>query len=146
MIENKKNLKINSLLSYSANLYEDQNFNFNNKNLQKELNEFLKDRFRYYLKEKEIRYDIIEAIISSFSLNEIYSSYDKARCLNKIINNQIGEDIISTFKRASNILENEMKNNRIEIDDSTDPGIFKTDFERNLYKKINEIKKVLFCC
>ena len=23
----------------------------------------------------------------------------------------------------------------------TDPGIFKTDFERNLYKKINEIKK-----
>ena len=141
LIENKKNLKINSLLSYSTNLYEDQNFNFNNKNLQKELNEFLKDRFKHYLKEKEIRYDIIEAIISSFSLNEIYSSYDKARCLNKIINNQIGEDIISTFKRASNILENEMKNNRIEIDDSTDPGIFKTDFERNLYKKINEIKK-----
>ena len=141
LIENKKNLKINSLLSYSTNLYEDQNFNFNNKNLQKELNEFLKDRFKYYLKEKEVRYDIIEAIISSFSLNEIYSSYDKARCLNKIINNQIGEDIISTFKRASNILENEMKNNRIEIDDSTDPGIFKTDFERNLYKKINEIKK-----
>ena len=141
LIENKKNLKVNSLLIYSSNLYEDQNFNFNNKNLQKELNEFLKDRFRYYLKENEIRYDIIEAIISSFSLNEIYSSYDKARCLNKIINNQIGEDIISTFKRASNILENEMKNNRIDIDDSTDPGIFKTDFERNLYKKINEIKK-----
>ena len=97
LIENKKNLKLNSLLSYSTNLYENQNFNFNNKNLQKELNEFLKDRFRYYLKENEIRYDIIEAIISSFSLNEIYSSYDKARCLNKIINNQIGEDIISTF-------------------------------------------------
>ena len=50
LIENKKNLKLNSLLSYSTNLYEDQNFNFNNKNLQKELNEFLKDRFKYYLK------------------------------------------------------------------------------------------------
>ena len=143
VIENKKNLKMNSLLLYSMNLYQDQNFKFNNKNLQKELNEFLKDRFRYYLKEKEIRYDIIEATISSFYLNEIYSCYEKARCLNKIINNQIGEDIISTFKRASNILENEMKNNLIEIDGSTDPGIFKTDFERNLYKKINEIKKYL---
>ena len=32
-----------------------------NKNLQKELNDFLKDRFKYYLKEKEIRYDIIDA-------------------------------------------------------------------------------------
>ena len=34
-----------------------------------------------------------------------------------------------------------MKNNEIEINDTTDPGIFKTDFEKNLYKKINEIKK-----
>ena len=141
LIENKKNLKLNSLLSYSINLYEDQNFNFNNKNLQKELNEFLKDRFRYYLKEKEIRYDIIEAIISSFSPNKIFPSYEKARCLNKIIDNQIGIDITSSFKRASNILEYEMKNNKIEIDNTTDPGIFKSDFEKNLFKKVNEIKK-----
>ena len=112
-----------------------------NINLQKELNEFLKDRFKYYLKEKEIRYDITEAIISSFSLNKIFSSYEKARCLNKVINNQIGLDIILTFKRASNILENEMKNNKIEIDNTTDPGIFKSDFEKNLYKKVNEIQK-----
>ena len=78
---------------------------------------------------------------SSFSLNKIYSSYEKARCLNKIINNQIGIDITSSFKRASNILESEMENNQIEIDNSTDPGIFKSEFEKNLYKKINEIKK-----
>ena len=34
-----------------------------------------------------------------------------------------------------------MKNNKIEITNTTDPGIFKSDFEKNLYKKINEIKK-----
>ena len=128
-------------MSYSSSLYEDQGFNLTNKNLQKELNDFLKDRFKYYLKEKEIRYDIIEAIISSFSLNKLFSSFEKARCLNKIINNQIGIDITASFKRASNILENEMKNNKIEIDNTTDPGIFKSDFEKNLYKKVNEIKK-----
>ena len=109
--------------------------------MQKELHNFLKDRFRYYLKEKEIRFDIIEAIISSFSLNKLFSSFEKARCLNKIINSQIGVDIISSYKRASNILENEMKSNETEIDDTTDPGIFKSDFEKNLYKKINDIKK-----
>ena len=141
IIENKKNLKTHDLFSFSSSLYEDQGFNLRNKNLQKELNDFLKDRFKYYLKEKEIRHDIIEAIISSFSLNKLFSSYEKARCLNKIINNQIGIDITSTFKRASNILENEMKNNKIEIDNTTDPGIFKSDFEKNLFKKVNEIKK-----
>ena len=141
LIENKKNLKINDLLIYSSSLFQDQGYRLENINLQKELNEFLKDRFKYYLKEKEIRHDITEAIISSFSLNKIFSSYEKARCLNKIINNQIGLDIISSFKRASNILENEMKNNKIEIDNTTDPGIFKSDFEKNLYKKVNEIQK-----
>jgi len=122
-------------------LYEDQGYNLINKDLQKELFNFLKDRFRYYLKEKKIRYDIIDASISSFSLNKLFSSYEKARCLNKIIGNQIGADITSSYKRASNILQSEMKNNEIEISNTTDPGIFKNDFEKNLFKKINEIKK-----
>ena len=141
MIENKKDLKINDLLSYSSSLYEDQGFELVNNNLNKELYDFFKDRFKYYLKEKKIRRDIIDASISSFSLNKLFSSYEKARCLNKVIDNRIGIDITSSFKRASNILENEMKNNKIEISNITDPGIFKSDFEKNLYKKINEIKK-----
>ena len=141
IIENKKNLKINDLLNYSSRLFEDQGYNLDNKDLQKELHDFLKDRFRFYLKEKEIRYDIIEATLSSFSLNKLFSSFEKAKCLNKVINNQIGIAINSSFKRASNILDHEMKNNKIEINDITDPGIFKSDFEKNLYKKINDIKK-----
>ncbi len=141
LIENRKDLKINDLLIYSSSLFQDQGFDLENKNLLKELNEFLKDRFKYYLKEKEVRYDIIDATVSSLSLNRLFSSYEKARCLNKVINNQIGINITSSFKRASNILETEMKNNQIEIDNTTDPGIFKTDYEKNLYKKVNEIKK-----
>ena len=67
--------------------------------------------------------------------------YKKAATLNKIINKQIGEDIISSYKRASNILEDELKNNDLEILNTTDPGIFKNDYEKNLLKKINELKK-----
>ena len=90
IIENKKDLKLNDLLIYSSSLYHDQGFNFENKDLQKELNDFLKDRFKYYLKEKEIRYDIIEATQLSFSTNKLFSSYEKAKSFNKIINSQIG--------------------------------------------------------
>ena len=141
IIENKKDLKINDLLIYSNNLYQDQGYNFTNHDLHKELNFFLRDRFKYYMKEKQVRFDIIEASISSFSLNKLSSSFEKAKSLNKIINNQIGLDITSSYKRASNILDGEMKNNEVEITNTTDPGIFKTDFEKNLFKKINEIKK-----
>ena len=34
-----------------------------------------------------------------------------------------------------------MENKEIEITNSTDPGIFKSDYEKNLFKKINDIKK-----
>ena len=135
LIENKKNFKLNDLLNYSSRLYEDQGYNLTNKSLQKELQDFFKDRFKYYLKEKEIRYDIIDASISSFSVNKLFSSFEKARCLNKIINTQMGIDITSSYKRASNILESEMKNHQIEIDNTTDPGIFKTDLKKNCIKK-----------
>ena len=51
-------------------MYQDQGHKLVNKDLQKELHNFFKDRFKYYLKEKEIRYDIIDASISSFSFSK----------------------------------------------------------------------------
>ncbi len=141
VIENKNDLKVNDLLNYSLSLYQNQGYSFTNQDLQKDLNQFLKNRFKYYLKEKQIRFDIADAIISSFKLNKLFSSFEKAKSLNKIINTQIGLDITLSYKRASNILENEMKNNKVDISNTTDPGIFKTDSEKNLFKKIGEIRK-----
>ena len=141
IIENKKDLKLNDLLNYSIGLYQEQNFTLVNDELKKDLNNFLKDRFRYYLKEKDVRFDIIEASISNFSTNKLFSSFEKARCVNRVINNQIGLDITLSYKRASNILQSEMENKEIEITNSTDPGIFKSDYEKNLFKKITDIKK-----
>ena len=141
IIENKKDLKLNDFLNYSIGLYQEQNFTLTNEELKKDLNNFLKDRFRYYLKEKDVRFDIIEASISNFSTNKLFSSFEKARCVNRVINNQIGLDITSSYKRASNILQSEMENKEIEITNSTDPGIFKSDYEKNLFKKITDIKK-----
>jgi len=141
IIENRKDFKISDLLSYCSSLYQDQGLILINKDLQKDLYNFLKDRFRYYMREKQIRFDIIDASLSSFSLNKLYSTFEKAKSLNKVIYNQVGLDITSSYKRASNILVSELKSNDLEITNTTDPGIFKTDFEKNLYKKIGEIKK-----
>ena len=141
VVENKKDLKINDLINYNIRLYEEQDFHLVNVNLYKDLTNFLTDRYKYYLKEKDIRNDIVNASISTFSLNQLSSLFEKARCLNKIINNQIGEDITSSYKRASSILESEIKISNIELSNTADPGIFKNDFEKNLYKRINLIRK-----
>ena len=141
IIENKKDFKIRDLINYSSSLYQDQGFEFENKSLQKELLDFLLERLKYYMKEENIRNDIIQASISSSNLDQSVIIFNKAKNLNKIINKQNGIDIISSYKRASNILESELKKDKIELSNTTDPGIFKTELEKNLFKKINELRK-----
>jgi glycyl-tRNA synthetase beta chain len=141
IIENKKDLKISDLISYSSTLYLNQGLSLQNKTLHNDILIFLKERFRYYLKEKEIRHDIIEASINGFDLSRISIQFEKSKSLNKVINKQIGHDIVSTYKRAHNILQSEVKDINNEFSNTTDPGIFKNEFEKDLFKKISEIKK-----
>jgi glycyl-tRNA synthetase beta chain len=141
IIENKKDFKIRDLISYSAGLYLDQGFEFENKSLQTELLNFLMDRLKFYMKEEKIRTDIIQASTSFLNLDQSVIVFGKAKSLNKFINKPNGKDVVSSFKRASSILESELKDKSIELSNTTDPGIFKTEFEKNLYKKINELRK-----
>ena len=140
-IDNNKEFKIKDLINYSISLHKDQGFELLNNTLQKELTDFLIERLKYYMKEKEIRIDIIEASINSNGVDNINKIYRKASILNRLINKQIGEDIVSSYKRASNILESELKNNSLKLLNTVDPGILKNEYEKNLLKKINELKK-----
>jgi len=141
IIENKKDFKIRDLISYSSSLYADQGFKFENKFLQKELNDFLMERLKFYMKEEKIRHDIIHASTSSLNLDKSVIIFGKAKSLNKIISKPYGIDLISSYKRASNILDIELKDQKLELSNTTDPGIFKTELEKNLFKKINELSK-----
>jgi glycyl-tRNA synthetase beta chain len=141
VVENKKDFKIRDLISYSSSLYLDQGFEFENKFLQKELSDFLMDRLKFYMKEEKIRYDIIQASTNSLNLDQSVAIFGKAKCLNKIIDKSDGIDLISSYKRASNILDSELKGHKLDLSNTTDPGIFKTELEKNLFKKINDLKK-----
>ena len=118
-----------------------KNLNLMQKKIQKNLIEFLNDRLKNYMKEKGIRQDIIEATTSSYNIDQILKIYNKAVVLNKFISKEIGKDIISSYKRASNILSEELKDKSIELNNSTELDLFKNEYEKNLYTKINEIRK-----
>jgi len=141
ILENNKEFKIRDLINYSCQLYNEQSRNFETKSIQKDLIEFFNERFKNYMKEKGIRQDIIESSISSSNLDNILKTFKKASILNKFIKKELGADVISNYKRAFNILDNELKNKDLEITGSVDPGLFKNDFEKNLYKKIHDIRK-----
>ncbi len=141
IIQNKKDFKIRELINYSSGLYVDQGFQFKNQVLQKELSEFLMDRLKYYMREEKIRHDIIQASTNSLTLDQSVIIFGKAKSLNKIIDKPNGIDLLLSYKRASSILDREVKDTKIELSNITDPGIFKAELEKNLFKRINELTK-----
>tara|TARA_B100000767_G_scaffold486_1_gene446 strand:+ start:1276 stop:3342 length:2067 start_codon:yes stop_codon:yes gene_type:complete len=141
LIDNNREFKIKDLISYSASLHKEQGFELSNESSQKELIGFLMDRLKYYMKEKNIRSDIIEASTSSYGIDHVNKIYKKALLLNNLLNKETGENIIASYKRAASILDSELKNSDFELSNTTDPGIFKNDYEKNLLKKINELRK-----
>ena len=141
LIENNKEFKVKDLINYSVLLYKEQGFKFINNSTQKDLANFLVERLRFYMKKNNIRSDIIDASLNSFGIDKLNKIYKKSISLNKIINKEIGINIISIYKRASNILEDELKNIELELTNLCDPGLFKNEYEKNLYKKIHELRK-----
>ena len=140
IIENDKKIKIKDLINYSCALYKEQGFEFDIKKIQIDLGDFILDRIKNYLKEKQIRNDIVESASSSFTIDELLKIYKKSHVLNKSINKEFGQDAVAIYKRSSNILLSEEKNLE-NYNGSADPGLFKNDYEKNLYKKIHEIRK-----
>ncbi len=137
IIENKLSFKLRDLISYALRLYQDQGVEIKNENTVQEVLEFIKERMRNVLKLKNIKTDIIEASISSHAGDNFLALYAKTILMSKYKNKGIGLNAISSYKRASNILDKAGK----EITGRPDAVLFRKDEEKILHEKINEIRK-----
>jgi glycyl-tRNA synthetase beta chain len=140
IIENKLSVQLKDIINYSIVIYEEQNTKFINNLVTKEVLFFLRERFKNILKDKKIRNDIIEAVDSSHTGNDFLELYKKCSIINKNISKDICKNIIGTYKRASNIIEQELKSKKEEISGQPASFLFKKDEEKHLYDKINEIR------
>ena len=137
VIENNLVINISDLIDYFIRIYLDQGVKEKNTQSKKELINFLRERMKNILKEKRIRTDIIEASISSHNNDNFLELYKKTLIMNKFISKELGKNALSTYKRASNILEQE----RLISKDGPDAVLFKEEEEKELFERINIIRK-----
>ena len=137
IIENNLSIKLRDLINYGIRLYEEQGVSVKNLNAEKEILNFLKDRMKNILKEKKIRFDIIEASIESHFGDNYLDLFKKNILMNKYIDKEIGINTINAYKRALNIIQNIDS----EIEGRPDPVLFRKDEEKVLFEKINDIRK-----
>jgi len=141
IIENKLKINLRDLINYSIVVYKEQKVEFVNNSTLNELLNFLRERFKNLLKNKNIRSDIVEAVNESNTNNDFLVFYNKCLIVNKNITKDIFKNIVGTYKRAFNIIEQELKNKKEEFLQNPQTSLFKTNEEKDLYKKINEIRQ-----
>ena len=139
--ENKLNIQLKDLINYSIVIYGEQNVNLTNNLVAKDVLLFLRERFRSLLKDKKIRNDIIDAVDTSYAGDDFLKLYQKCLIINKNISKDICKNIIGTYKRASNIIDQELRNEKEKIIGHPEASLFTKDEEKYLFEKINEIRK-----
>ncbi len=137
IIENKLNFKLRDLINYSIKLYEHQGVQIKIDKVELQVLSFIKDRMRNILKQRKIRADIIEASVSSHAGDNFLDLYKKTILMNKHIKREVGMNAVNSYKRAANILDKENKS----ISGRPDAVLFRKIEEKQLYEKINEIRK-----
>ena len=80
------------------------------------------------MREKGIRQDIIESSTSSNNLDNILKTFKKTSTFNKFITKKLGAEVISSYKRAFNILNSETQLQNEDYKGSADPALFKSNF------------------
>ena len=142
--ENNLNINLKDLINYSIASYNEQNVNFQNELVQKEIILFLRERFKNLLKDKKVRADIIEATNDSHLGDNFLKLYKKSVIFNKNISKEMCKDIIGTYKRAANIINQESKNEKSKIMGQPESSLFNKEEEKDLFDKVNEIRNYFF--
>ncbi len=141
IIENNLSIQLKNLINYSNTLYLEQGFKFPNQLNINAITNFLRNRLRNYLKVKNVRYDIIEAAVSSQVSGDFVSLYKKCLTLNEYLKKDLGKNILTTYKRVSSILDQEKKTVNLKITGEPNSILFNKDEEKLLFNQINEVRK-----
>ena len=137
IIENNLTIKVGDLIDNSIKIYLEQGVKQINKDVSKDLLKFFRDRMKNILKEKNIRTDIIEASVSSHLNDNFLELYKKTLIMKKFISKDLGKNALSTYKRASNILDQE----KLISKNGPDAVLFRHEEEKELFERIGIIRK-----
>lgn len=130
IIDNKLNISLKELVRSSLDNYS--NLEFNKEEVMNSIMEFFKERIKNLFKELGIRYDVVDAVLSS-EIEDVLDIKLKADELNSWLDKDELVEILTAFNRVSTLAE---KANSTNVDDS----LLKEDAEKDLYKEFTKVE------
>ena len=101
-----------------------------------ELMAFIRDRFRIYLRDKNIRYDVVDACLEVGNAGNLNLIAKRINALTNLLESDEAEDFLQGFKRANNILAKAEQKDGVEYSYGADGKYMEVDPEKELFKAL----------
>ncbi len=98
---------------------------------------FFHDRLKVYLRDQDIRHDIIDACLAMPGNDDLALLVKRARALSETLKTEDGENLIQGFKRANNILTQAEEADGVEYSYGADPKWAETEAETALFAALD---------
>lgn len=140
IFENKLSLKLEGLFKTAYDLLPDAMEKVSQEESVQALLEFFVGRLKVFFKDQGFDHTHIEAVISKGWDGDIQKSHEVLVALSTLLGTQVGQDLMTAYKRAANIVDQaEKKGDTIEV--SVDEALFTQGEERALHEALVSAKK-----
>ncbi|MGL5651871.1 MAG: glycine--tRNA ligase subunit beta [Paraclostridium sp.] len=129
LMDNNLDISLRELVSLTLDNYSF--IEFDKDEVLNQIMEFFKDRIKNLFRDLGIRYDVIDAILSS-NIDDIADMYARAKALNSWIDKGELVEMLTAFNRVATLAE-KAETNKVNI------NLMREEAEFNLYQQFQEI-------
>lgn len=130
LMDNNLDISLSELISLTLDNYSFIEFDKNE--VLNQIMEFFKDRIKNLFRDLGIRYDVIDAILSS-NIDDIADMYVRAQALNSWIDKDELIEMLTAFNRVATLAQ-KSETNEVNI------NLMREEAEFNLYQQFQEIR------
>jgi glycyl-tRNA synthetase beta chain len=108
--------------------------------LEDDLLSFFADRLKVQLREQGVRHDLVDAVLSLGSQDDLVLAVRRIDALGKFLDTDDGKNLLAGYKRATNILRIEERKDKLEYTGAADPNLLQQREEKALADAIAAAK------
>jgi glycyl-tRNA synthetase beta chain len=102
---------------------------------------FFADRLKVHLREQGVRHDLIAAIFARGGDSDIVRILARVEALKEFLASSDGANLLTAYRRASNIVEIEEKKDKQRYDAAVAPALVKQPEEKTLFHKLVDVRE-----
>jgi len=104
---------------------------------------FLADRLKVALRDKGVRHDLIDAVISLGGEDDLVRLVARVEALQAFLKTEDGANLLAGYRRAVNIVKAEEKKDKTTYEGEPDPKLLQAPEEIALFKEMAEARELI---